>query len=135
MVFFTHGRTGSIVTMYWRCRELRDLGLIVVGLDQRNHGQRQIDIRCNAGWGPATPADMYGILVGTAMDVSLLIDLLPARLGIATDRVGMSGISLGGHATLLAMSLEMRIGVGAAIVGSGDFRTLMQRPGPIAVAR
>jgi dienelactone hydrolase len=126
VVFVTHGRTGSMPDNFARCRDLAARGFIAVGVEQRNHGRRLIDARCNEGWGLHAPADMYGILLGTAMDVSLLMDLLPARLGISTERAGMTGVSLGGHATLLAMSLDERLRGGAALIGAGDFRRLME---------
>ena len=39
--------------------------------------------------------------------------------------VGMMGGSLGGHATLMAMAMDNRIRVGAAMVPGGDYRLLM----------
>ncbi len=106
---------------------MAELGLIAIALDQRNHGRRLVDKRCNEGmWRPHHPVDMYGIMLGTARDISLMIDLLPARLGIATDRVGVTGGSLGGHVSLLAMALDKRIAVGAPQIGSGDYRRLME---------
>ena len=125
VVFVTHGRGGQKEHVYPWCEELAADGLIAVALDQRNHGTRSLDPACNAGWSLSHAADMYGLFVGTALDVSGLLDFLPARLGIATDRVGMTGVSLGGHATLVSMALDPRIAVGAPLIGGGDFRHLM----------
>jgi dienelactone hydrolase len=123
VVFVTHGRGGNAADTFAWCRELAGAGLIAVGVEQRNHGRRMVDREGNSD----NPADMmYGIILGTARDISLLIDCLPARLGIATDRVGVTGGSLGGHVTQLAMALEPRISVGASLIGSGDFRHLME---------
>ena len=126
VVFVTHGRGGKASDMYAECRELAALELIAVAVEQRNHGNRLVDARANGNWSPVHAADMYGNLLGTAQDVSLLIDMLPARLGIDTARVGMTGISMGGHATLLAMALDTRIAVGAPMIGGGDYRRLME---------
>lgn len=126
VVFVTHGRGGSAVHVYDWCAELAALGFVAIALDQRNHGRRLVDQRCNDGWSPQHAADMYSNFVGTASDVSLLIDMLPACLGIATDRVGMTGGSMGGHATLIAMTLDPRIAVGAPLIGGGDYRRLME---------
>jgi dienelactone hydrolase len=131
VVFVTHGRGGQKEHMFDCCTELADDGLIAIALDQRNHGPRTVDAEANAGWSLTHAADMYGAFVGTAHDVSGLIDLIPARLGIATDRVGMTGISLGGHATLAAMALDTRIAVGAPIIGGGDYRHLMWLRGEV----
>ncbi len=38
----------------------------------------------------------------------------------------MTGISLGGHATLMTMCLDQRILVGAPLIGSGHYRRLME---------
>ncbi len=123
VVFVTHGRGGSAADIFGWCRDLSASGLIAVAVEQRNHGRRLVD----RGGNHDNPADMmYGILLGTARDISLLIDCLPARTGIATDRVGVTGGSLGGHATQLAMALEPRIAVGASLIGSGDYRRLME---------
>jgi len=125
VVFVTHGRGGNRADMYDRCRDLVDDGFVAVSYDQRNHGVRMRDPELNGGWSHRHAADMYGNLVGTAADVSLLIDFLPAVTGIPTTRVGMTGISLGGHATLVAMGLEPRIAVAVPIIGGGDYRHLM----------
>jgi len=126
IVIFAHGRTGSMHSSFGYCRELAQAGLISIAFDQRNHGRRIVDPRCSQPWNIHRASDMYGLLLGGAMDVGLIIDMLPARLGIITDRVGMSGISMGGHATLLAMTMDSRIQVGAPMIASGDYRRLME---------
>jgi alpha-beta hydrolase superfamily lysophospholipase len=126
VVFVTHGRTCALHHTFELCRELVAAGLVAVGVEQRNHGRRMVDPLRNLGFSRDMPVDMYGIFVGTAYDVRSMIDLLPASLGIATERIGMTGASLGGHATLAAMALDERIRVGGPIVGSGDFRRLME---------
>lgn len=126
VVFLTHGRTGSISGRFPQLRELASLGLVAVGIDQRNHGRRIITQCRNADWDQQAPAFMYGTIVGTAMDVSLLLDMMPAQLGLAMPKVAMMGASLGGHATLLAMAMDKRIDVGAAMIPSGDYRQLMR---------
>lgn len=46
-------------------------------------------------------------------------------LGWNVHTYGMCGISLGGHATLLAMANDARISVGVSIIGCGDYLSLM----------
>ena len=125
-VFVTHGRGGKVSDIFPYCRDLRNSGLTAIAVEERNHGRRLVDPSCNEGWGPHHAADMYGLFLGTALDVSLLLDLLPARAGISLERVGMTGVSLGGHATLVAMALDSRINVGVPVIGSGDYRQLME---------
>jgi hypothetical protein len=51
---------------------------------------------------------MYSVILGTARDISLPIDCVPARLGLAVDRVGVTGGSLVGHATPPEMWAEAK---------------------------
>lgn len=126
VVFVTHGRGGQLAGTFAGGADLAANGFIAVGVEQRNHGRRIIDARANQGFGRATAADMYGIIVGTATDVATLMDFLPARLGISTERCGMTGGSLGGHATLMATCMDGRIRAASALIGGGDFRRLME---------
>ncbi|RPI58701.1 MAG: hypothetical protein EHM48_09870, partial [Planctomycetaceae bacterium] len=97
VLFFTHGRGGSVVANFEKMREMAAMGITVIGLSQRNHGRQQIEQRLNTTWGVEMPSAMYGIMLGTSMDISLLIDMIPAQLGITMPRIGMAGGSLGGH--------------------------------------
>jgi len=124
VVFVTHGRGGHLGHTHGLCRRLAARGLTAIGVEQRNHGRRLVSSATNEH-SPTHAADMYGLIVGTATDIGLLIDFLPARLNIATDRVGVTGVSLGGHVALVAMGLDPRISAGVAFIGSGDYRTLM----------
>lgn len=126
VVYLTHGRTGMALHLHDWCRDLAGMGYIAIALDQRNHGRRLLDGRVNWDWSVTHAADMYGVFLGTAADISTLIDLVPARLGLTSDRIGMTGGSLGGHATLMAMALDPRIKVGVPLIGSGDYRRLME---------
>ncbi|KAI9136167.1 hypothetical protein BKA69DRAFT_1042776 [Paraphysoderma sedebokerense] len=101
--------------------------ILTVTLDHRNHGSRLTDVTQNHGWkekdilsntdllNPNHATDMYCIQLGTALDVLLLIDLLPLYLQTLVRKVashattaikwkwGVVGVSLGGHSTLLAV--------------------------------
>lgn len=125
VVFVTHGRGGAAEHTFDWCRDLRARGMIAIALDQRNHGRRLVDEPANGNWDIHHAANMYGNMLGTAQDVSMLIDILPAY-GLQMSRVGMTGGSMGGHATLLAMALDKRIFAGAAMIGGGDYRHLME---------
>ncbi len=127
LVFVTHGRTGQAQDVFAHCHDLREAGFVAVAIEQRNHGRRLVDVRCNLGFGPRGGVSTFGVLVGTAMDVVALIDFLPACLGVRTDRVGMTGFSLGGFATLAAMALEPRIAAATAFIAGGCFYTFMEQ--------
>jgi dienelactone hydrolase len=121
VVFLTHGRGGKVEHVFDNAAELAADGMIAIGIEQRNHGKRMVDEAQNSAYGPTFATDFYGMLLGTAADISLAIDLLPARLGLRLPRIGVTGASMGGHVTLLAMARDPRITAGAALIGSGDF--------------
>jgi len=150
-LFFFHGRGGfaqdrDIVTTvktifdvtYGSNASSRKKDLIVISFDHRNHGTRLVDTKRNLGWGedPETKndqhaVDMYTIQTGSAQDVSFLIDHLPSFLYPSGQRTivewGMGGVSLGGHATWIALSREPRLKVGIPIIGCPDFTKLISR--------
>lgn len=72
---------------------------------------------------------MHSIQMGTATDVSLLIDYLQPYIFPTGEHMIVqylcSGISLGGHATWLVLSHDKRVQAGCPIIGCPDFMTLM----------
>ena len=124
VVLVTHGRGGHIGDTHALCRRLAARGLTAIGVEQRNHGRRLVSREANDHT-PRHATDMYGLIVGTATDLSLLLDFLPAALGLSVDKVGVTGVSLGGHVTLMALGLDTRFTAGAAFLASGDYRQLM----------
>jgi hypothetical protein len=76
---------------------------------------------------------MVGIISGTVVDTSLLIDALPAYLFLescpsppAFDQHICAGVSLGGHSTWQALFAETRITAGVSIIGCPDLQLLMK---------
>lgn len=130
-----HGFTGNAVHMFDYGHDLAAAGVNVIAFDQRNHGARCVDAARNGLWSRcATDAeffdmlgDMYGTMLGTMADVSLFLDLLPLRFGMDSGRIGITGSSLGGHVTLLAMAHDPRLAVGAPMIGGGDFLALARQ--------
>ncbi|PSR80564.1 hypothetical protein BD289DRAFT_346395, partial [Coniella lustricola] len=113
-------------------------GLIAAAFDQRNHGSRKVHDLANLAWkqGNAHHAqDMFGIISGTVVDTSLLIDALPGYLFLAArsdapppaiiDQHICLGVSLGGHSTWQALFADPRIVAGVSIIGCPDFQLLM----------
>lgn len=70
---------------------------------------------------------MYLIQLGTARDVSCLIDQLPVLLGRsqAECRFGVCGVSLGGHAAVIAQANERRLAFACSLIGCVDYEALM----------
>ncbi|RDB29097.1 hypothetical protein Hypma_014792 [Hypsizygus marmoreus] len=149
--FLLHGRHGSAAQIDPIAQALverasaagvgkgkRGRELLVVTFDHRNHGARLVDPLANEGWSKEEEkhnerhaVDMYAIQTGTSRDVSFLIDLLPSYLH--TDdkphpivEWGVAGISLGGHATWLALTNDTRVKTGIPIIGCPDYLRLME---------
>ncbi|EJT97445.1 hypothetical protein DACRYDRAFT_72347 [Dacryopinax primogenitus] len=114
--------------------------LVIISFDQRNHGHRMLDVAKNWSWGPkgsydggndTHAMDMYGHFTGTAKDISFLIDFLPPYLYPMDERTidlwTAAGVSLGGHATWVALANEPRLTVGIPIIGAPNFIPLFQR--------
>ena len=128
LIFLMHGRGGYRQHMHEQCRRFASEGFAALCVDQRNHGPRTIDPLCNQTNRPAV--DMYGVIVGTAMDATLLADLVPASLGIGKGRLGIAGTSLGGHVAHMALGLSDRFDAAVNIIGSGNYAQLMRLRAP-----
>ncbi|KAJ9125549.1 hypothetical protein QFC22_000511 [Naganishia vaughanmartiniae] len=105
--------------------------LIVVTLDQRNHGERKVDDLANQGFekNDRHAVDMYAMHRGTARDISFLIDFLPAYLfpeGEKTiEKFAVTGVSLGGHASWIVLRDEPRVTIGIPIIGCPDYYSML----------
>ncbi|WFD22623.1 hypothetical protein MEQU1_001297 [Malassezia equina] len=150
-----HGRTGSakkedsLVRGLYRNTMAERLSLVgsprvrdflLVTFDQRNHGERRTNPLGQKSWkeGNATHGyvhdtyisiDMYGMIHGTSIDVSLLTKLLPSYLFPNDERVvslfAVTGKSLGGHAAWQVLAHEPLIRVGVTFIGTPDFQKLL----------
>ncbi|GIZ42748.1 hypothetical protein CKM354_000600600 [Cercospora kikuchii] len=103
-------------------------GLICVNFDQRNHGSRMVENDNNVSWKQGNPThgqDMFATYVGTANDLSLLITQIPSYLPFKIHDHFCGGVSLGGHATWVALMKEPRISAGMVVIGCPDYVRLM----------
>lgn len=115
--------------------------LVIVTLDQRNHGERLVNADNNEAFhkNPTHALDMYSTFRGTQHDISYLMDFLPAFLfprGEKTiDEFFVTGVSLGGHATWATLRHDPRVKIGVPIIGCPDYKALLaprirKRPPP-----
>ncbi|THH02614.1 hypothetical protein EW026_g333 [Hermanssonia centrifuga] len=145
VLFLLHGRMGSAhqidsvaeeamkVVSEKRQSKEASIGLIVVTFDQRNHGERLVDTFANGAWkengNDRHAIDMYATYVGTAKDVSYLIDFLPSYIFPSGEaevvQWSVGGISLGGHASWIVLRQEPRITLGIPIIGCPDYLKLI----------
>jgi pimeloyl-ACP methyl ester carboxylesterase len=101
---------------------------ICITFDQRNHGSRMIENENNISWKQGNPShgpDMFSVYVGTAHDLTLLITQIPAYLPFKIHDHICAGVSLGGHATWVALMKEPRISAGIVVIGCPDYVRLM----------
>ncbi|WVQ73062.1 hypothetical protein IAR50_002625 [Cryptococcus sp. DSM 104548] len=97
--------------------------LIVVTLDQRNHGERIVDRNANLAFGqnPRHLIDMAATIQGGVHDIQLLMDFLPAYLfphgELTVEEWVITGISLGGHVTWKLLHDDPRVRIGIPIIG------------------
>ncbi|TFK86707.1 hypothetical protein K466DRAFT_549998 [Polyporus arcularius HHB13444] len=151
VMFLLHGRMSKAEHMEYVAKAFLDevhqrrkgaaegeevLDLWIVTFDHRNHGSRVVDGQANMAWSDDASKrndkhaiDMYAIQTGTAQDVSALIDFLPWYLFPNEERVVkewiVSGISLGGHSTWIALKNDPRLKVGIPIIGCPDYLALI----------
>lgn len=106
--------------------------LIIVTLDQRNHGERKVDDISNQGFeaNDRHAVDMCAMYHGTARDISFLIDFIPAYLFPEAERTiekfAVTGVSLGGHATWIVLRDEPRVTIGIPIIGCPDYYSMIK---------
>ncbi|CAK5268592.1 unnamed protein product [Mycena citricolor] len=140
-VFFLHGRMGSAQSDYMQkitaeilsspAARSESKDLMIVTFDHRNHGTRLKDRLYNLSFeeNPNHALDMYTIQLGTAKDVSFLIDFLPSYLFPLGERTisdwGVTGISLGGHSAYIAGASDPRLKLTIPIIGCPDYLALM----------
>lgn len=127
VVFVVHGLDSCMESKFGYCRELRAAGLTAIALDQRNHGRRQVNILARRESNPKQFAELLADVVGTARDIQLLIDTIPALFDLSPRCYAATGTSLGGIACLVAMTLEPRLAAVASLLGTGAFQTLIEQ--------
>jgi hypothetical protein len=131
LLILSHGFSGS-KNDYFNdmkfVRGLADKGLFIVAMDNRCHGERK---------GPAFSSvvinkskiniyEIRKIIKESADDVSTLIDYYETNFLIDKDRIGMTGISMGGFTTFRAMMIDSRIKVAAPMIGSPVWEDIPQ---------
>ncbi len=127
IVFFLHGLTGSVQNSLQYCRELAEAGYLAIAIDQRNHGNRLVELVSNQSGSHNYLYNTYSFYTGTAIDISHIIDFIPIVLNVIPTEFITVGFSLGAHAALVAATLDNRITKSIAICGTGDRQTMISK--------
>ncbi|ODO10201.1 hypothetical protein I350_02430 [Cryptococcus amylolentus CBS 6273] len=134
MIIAAHGRMNSQKNMKYFAQGIlgevakkgetnKKRNLVVVTLDQRNHGERIVDKTANLSFGqnPRHLIDMAATIQGGVHDIQLLMDFLPAYLfphgELTVEEWVITGISLGGHVTWKLLHDDPRVQIGIPIIG------------------
>ena len=122
-VIFLHGTGGNkdskeITEVLY---QLTKMGIMGVAIDARYHGARipggthggtEYTEAVYQAWKNTDPAKQtHPFLFDTSYDLWRLVDYLVTRPDVQANRIGMSGISMGGMETWMAASVDKRIKV------------------------
>ncbi|MBU3114747.1 alpha/beta hydrolase family protein [Clostridium lacusfryxellense] len=124
VVIFAHGMFGDKIIDLHRGIVLAQEGFFVVLADARFHGERIVEnysqyfyendkvVNCKK---------FLEVIKGTSEDISKVIDNLKDDRRVDLNRIGMSGISMGGYVTFLTLANDDRIKVAAPMLSSPDW--------------
>ncbi|MDY7078800.1 MAG: prolyl oligopeptidase family serine peptidase [Chloroflexota bacterium] len=129
LIITVHGYTGNKSGEIDYCLVLAEQGFLPVSIDARLHGERaapDFEERMATNF----PKEMLGAMIGTAKDISLVIDYFVQRSDVLPDKIGVMGISMGACIAYLATTLDERIEASVPIIGSPswDFTLMPQDP-------
>jgi pimeloyl-ACP methyl ester carboxylesterase len=127
-VFWFHGFGVEKETHRKELAQLAEAGFLAVGVDAAGHGERRLadlDERIAAPREEAKQT-MRELALQTAAELPMLIDELIAR-GLATDRVAVAGVSMGGYVTYKAAVADPRVRAAVSILGAPELLTADER--------
>jgi len=134
IVIFLHGTGGKkdskeITDVLY---SLTKLGIIGVAIDARYHGDRiaggahgsnEYSDAVYQAWKNMDNAHQdHPFLYDTSYDLWRLVDYLVTRTDVQANRIGMSGISMGGMETYMAASVDKRIKVVVINIAAQSFK-------------
>lgn len=108
------------------------MGIMGISIDARYHGERLTDqLKAQGGYVGAitrawrnkdTAHQEHPFYFDTVYDLWRLVDYLLTRPDVQADRIGMTGISMGGIETWLAAAVDKRIKVAVPMIGVQSFQ-------------
>ena len=134
VVIFLHGTGGNkdereITGMLYK---LTKLGIVGVAIDARYHGQRipggahgsteYTEAAYRAWKNTDKTKQEHPFLYDTSYDLWRVVDYLVTRPDVQVNRIGMSGISMGGMETWMAAAVDKRIKVVVLNISAQSFK-------------
>lgn len=121
-VLFSHGLTASKEVNAKELQGIAERGFLAVGIDNAEHGERYTgEIEAPKEKEDFAPY-FLGLVTQTVGDIPGIIDFLVARGYSDPEKMGMSGISMGGYITYGAVIADSRLKVAAPILGSPQWK-------------
>lgn len=110
------------------------LGFMAIAIDARFHGQRgkkpgsasYVEAITEAWENKDPNKQTHPFFYDTVYDLWRLTDYLVTRPDVDSNRIGMTGISMGGIETWMAASVDKRIKVAVPIIAAQSFRWSLQ---------
>ena len=134
VVIVLHGTGGTkddaaIKDLLYR---LTKVGIIGIAIDARYHGERvaggdrsskaYVDAITRAWKDTGSAHREHPFFLDTVSDLWTLVDWLASRPDIDANRIGMTGISMGGIETWMAASVDTRIKCAVPIIAAQSFK-------------
>ena len=134
-IWVTHGRGGQVNDVFSLCETIlndacQDKSVIVIAIEERNHGSREFDKKVNESWdrNVSHPRDIYALMVGMMYDIQSCMDMLPLYVNTKDQAElvhAIVGVSLGGHVALLCTTHLDHVNAAVSLMGSADFEELI----------
>lgn len=120
LVILSHGFNESKDRWTPHLSSLAEDGYFAAALDNRSHGERkEPDFASQVFSGNKLKIhEVRRLIKETAEDVSRLIDHFADSPEVDPDRIGMTGVSMGGFTTFRALVIEKRIKAAAPVISS-----------------
>ena len=124
-VLVYHGFGGDKATIAPLADTIADAGFLAISIDIVGHGDRRLPdwdtVFSDRRWAEeedATEGDFQQLQLATAEEIPAIVDELTARDWLRDGRLGITGRSMGGEISYLAVLREPRIRAAAPMVGS-----------------
>lgn len=126
LVFFMHGYTGSKMGDIAYGVRLAEEGFFTVLIDARLHGERKpADFEALFGEPDAFKTTCFDMVCGNVEDIQAIIDDLQGDTRVDTQRIGITGISMGGFTSFMLALQDDRIKALAPMIASPTWDVLL----------